>query len=200
MSRAAAKRTGIGPPGCVTARGRVLNRPNTGEPASFRSEPPHCEQFHEGGVTGVVAFVGSVARRHRDERSALSSTPSAARSGTPLTWGEAMVAATYVFFLMFWVYGVVPHQWLTWAQNELKWRSDAIARRPRRAPVGSAQVPEGIAGHHEQADRRRHHRRRHLRRLPRRPDRPLVGLAEPGQAEGRRGRDQSRYGRPLVKA
>ena len=46
--------------------------------------------------------------------------------GTPLTWGESMVAATYVFFLMFWVYGVVPHQFLTWVQNELKWRSDAI--------------------------------------------------------------------------
>jgi hypothetical protein len=46
--------------------------------------------------------------------------------GTALTWGEAMVAATYVFFLLFWVYGVVPHQFLTWVQNELKWRSDAI--------------------------------------------------------------------------
>ena len=36
-----------------------------------------------------------------------------------LTWGEAMVAATYVFFLLFWVYGVVPHQWLQWADSEL---------------------------------------------------------------------------------
>ena len=50
--------------------------------------------------------------------------------GTPLTWGEAMFAATYVFFLMFWVYGVVPHQWLTWADNELKWRSDAYLLGP----------------------------------------------------------------------
>lgn len=47
-----------------------------------------------------------------------------------LTWGEAMVAATYVFFIMFWVYGVVPHQWLTYAQNELKWRSDALIIGP----------------------------------------------------------------------
>ena len=31
-----------------------------------------------------------------------------------------------VFFLMFWVYGVVPHQWLTWADNELNWRVDKI--------------------------------------------------------------------------
>ena len=26
----------------------------------------------------------------------------------------------YVFFIMFWVYGVVPHLWLTWADNELE--------------------------------------------------------------------------------
>jgi hypothetical protein len=46
--------------------------------------------------------------------------------GTPFTWGEAMVAATYAFFLMFWVYGVVPHLWLTWADAELGWRPDAL--------------------------------------------------------------------------
>jgi hypothetical protein len=50
--------------------------------------------------------------------------------GTPLTWGEAMFAATYVFFLMFWVYGVVPHSWLAWADNELGWRSDAYLLGP----------------------------------------------------------------------
>ena len=46
--------------------------------------------------------------------------------GATLTWGESMVAATYVFMIMFWVYGVVPHLWLTWADNELKWRPDAL--------------------------------------------------------------------------
>lgn len=46
--------------------------------------------------------------------------------GAPFTWGEAMVASTYAFFLMFWVYGVVPHLWLTWADNELGWRPDAL--------------------------------------------------------------------------
>jgi hypothetical protein len=46
--------------------------------------------------------------------------------GAPLTWGEAILAAVYSFFLMFWVYGVVPHQWLTWAGNELGWRTDKI--------------------------------------------------------------------------
>jgi hypothetical protein len=36
-----------------------------------------------------------------------------------------MLAATYVFFLFFWWYGVIPHYWLDWADNELNWRSDS---------------------------------------------------------------------------
>ena len=47
-----------------------------------------------------------------------------------VTWGEAMVGSLVVFFLMFWVYGVVPHQWLTWADNELNWRVDKIVYGP----------------------------------------------------------------------
>ena len=54
------------------------------------------------------------------------------RPGTPLTWGEALAASTFVFFLMFLAYGVVPHQWLTWADNELSWRSDKILVGPNR--------------------------------------------------------------------
>ena len=46
--------------------------------------------------------------------------------GTPITWGEAMVAGTFSFFIMFWAYGVVPHLWLTWADNELRWRPDVL--------------------------------------------------------------------------
>ena len=46
--------------------------------------------------------------------------------GTPLTWGEAFVAALWVFTLLFLLYGVVPHQFLAWADNELEWRSDTI--------------------------------------------------------------------------
>jgi len=41
--------------------------------------------------------------------------------GATLTWGEAIAAATFAFALMFWAYGVVPHQWLQWANNELRW-------------------------------------------------------------------------------
>ncbi|MEX2658708.1 MAG: hypothetical protein WD232_03350, partial [Acidimicrobiales bacterium] len=50
--------------------------------------------------------------------------------GAPLSWGEAMLAAVFVFFLMGLAYGIVPHQWLTYADNELGWRSDKITLGP----------------------------------------------------------------------
>jgi hypothetical protein len=46
--------------------------------------------------------------------------------GTPLTWGEAVFAATYVFALMFLAYGIVPHHWLNHADSELQWRADKV--------------------------------------------------------------------------
>lgn len=61
--------------------------------------------------------------------------------GTPLTWGEAMVASVYAFFLMFWAYGVIPHLWLTWADNELQWRPDNIVYGP-----GDVLKPQALGG------------------------------------------------------
>ena len=46
--------------------------------------------------------------------------------GTPLTWGEAFVAGTFVFALMLLAYGVIPHQWLEYADNEMLWRADKL--------------------------------------------------------------------------
>ncbi len=46
--------------------------------------------------------------------------------GTPVTWGEAMVGGAWVFGIMLLVYGIVPHQWLTFADNELLWRPDKL--------------------------------------------------------------------------
>jgi len=46
--------------------------------------------------------------------------------GTPLTWGEAMVAATFVFGVLLLAYGVVPNEWMKWADNGLLWRPDRI--------------------------------------------------------------------------
>ena len=55
--------------------------------------------------------------------------------GTPVTWGEAMVAALYVFFVMFLAWGIMPHQWLSYADNALHWRKDKLG------------VPTGPIGH-----------------------------------------------------
>jgi hypothetical protein len=50
--------------------------------------------------------------------------------GTPLSWGEAMVAAVFAFGVMFIAYGILPHQWLNYADNELKWRADKFLHGP----------------------------------------------------------------------
>jgi len=55
--------------------------------------------------------------------------------GTPITWGEAILAGTYVFFILFWIYGVVPHQFLTWADSELSWRPDRVWLGPNGVMV-----------------------------------------------------------------
>ncbi|MFT7601595.1 MAG: hypothetical protein ACI8TP_004554 [Acidimicrobiales bacterium] len=47
-------------------------------------------------------------------------------AGAPVTWAEAMVGSVYVFFVMFLVFGVVPHQWLTLAENEWSFRADRL--------------------------------------------------------------------------
>ena len=40
------------------------------------------------------------------------------------TWGEAMAGAVYVFLTLFWVFGVVPHQWILYADSDLGWTVD----------------------------------------------------------------------------
>jgi hypothetical protein len=59
--------------------------------------------------------------------------------GKPVSWGEAMLAGTYAFFVMFLAYGVVPHQWLTHVQNELGWREDKILYGPGNVFQAQAQ-------------------------------------------------------------
>lgn len=47
-----------------------------------------------------------------------------------MTWGEAMLASFYVFTVFFWIYGVVPHYWLEWADKGLGWRADVMIEGP----------------------------------------------------------------------
>lgn len=48
----------------------------------------------------------------------------------PLTWGAAMAGAAFAFFYMVLAYGIVPHQWLVYADSELLWRSDRFVKGP----------------------------------------------------------------------
>ncbi len=44
----------------------------------------------------------------------------------PLSWGEAMIFSSVIFSIMFLAWGIVPHQWLTLAENEWSFREDRI--------------------------------------------------------------------------
>ena len=53
------------------------------------------------------------------------------------TWGESMVGAVYVFLTLFWCFGVVPHQWILYADSGLGWRVDKFL-------VGPAAILENL--------------------------------------------------------
>ena len=63
---------------------------------------------------------------------ALAAIPYAKRrpKGTPVSWGEAMLASVYVFGIMFVAFGVVPHQWIDHADKDLEWSKDKIIYGP----------------------------------------------------------------------
>ena len=48
------------------------------------------------------------------------------KSELPPTWAQSMLGATAVFGLFLLIYGVVPHEWLTWADSKLGLREDKI--------------------------------------------------------------------------
>lgn len=50
--------------------------------------------------------------------------------GAPLSWGQAMLAAVYVTFLLYWFFGVVPDRWMIHAEGEMAMRADAILAGP----------------------------------------------------------------------
>ena len=66
-------------------------------------------------------------------------------AGAPLSWGEAMAGAVYATFGLFWAFGVVPHQWLTYSQGPPAMRGDAILAGPGSTgwlgPEGFINIP-----------------------------------------------------------
>ena len=82
-------------------------------------DPPYLNvAFTASWIIAIImaVIIAEVARRRPIDK--------------PTTWGAAMVGATFTFFGMFWIYGVVPHQMLTYSDSELAWRSDSIIVGP----------------------------------------------------------------------
>jgi hypothetical protein len=50
--------------------------------------------------------------------------------GTPVSWGEAMLASVYVFGVMFLAFGVVPHQYIDYADKNLSWNKSNLIYGP----------------------------------------------------------------------
>ncbi|BAN00713.1 hypothetical protein [Ilumatobacter coccineus] len=50
--------------------------------------------------------------------------------GTPFTWGEAMLGATYIFGVLFLSYGIMPHQFIDHADKNLGWSKDKLIYGP----------------------------------------------------------------------
>lgn len=42
----------------------------------------------------------------------------------PTTWGEAMVGAVYIFMLFVMLFGILPDQFIDYADNDLKWTNE----------------------------------------------------------------------------
>ena len=62
--------------------------------------------------------------------------------GTPLTWGEAFVAAVFVFAIFYLSYAMVPHQFITMCDKDFGWRSDVFG-----IPTGPFYALPGIHRH-----------------------------------------------------
>ncbi len=66
--------------------------------------------------------------------------------GTRLSWGEAMLAATYAFGVMFLGFGVAPHQWITHANVDLDWSRDRLIFGPSLPFLHDPLRPQALGG------------------------------------------------------
>ena len=42
----------------------------------------------------------------------------------PTTWGEAMVGSVFIFMLFVLLFGILPDQWIDYADNDLAWTNE----------------------------------------------------------------------------
>ena len=67
------------------------------------------------------------------------------KSELPPTWAQSMLGAATVFALFLLIYGVVPHEWLTWADSKLGLREDKILLSTRPIKFTGRTVRDTVA-------------------------------------------------------
>ena len=70
--------------------------------------------FYASVIVDVALIVGAMLFLRRRPK------------GTPLSWGEAFAAATYIFAIFYLSYAMVPHQFITMCDKDFGWRSDVF--------------------------------------------------------------------------
>jgi hypothetical protein len=86
--------------------------------------------FYASLIVDVALIVGAMLYLRRRPK------------GTPLTWGEAFVGATYIFAIFYLSYAMVPHQFITMCDKDFGWRSDVFG-----IPTGPFHNLPGIRRH-----------------------------------------------------
>jgi hypothetical protein len=67
------------------------------------------------------------------------------KSELPPTWAQSMLGALAVFATILLVYGVVPHEWLTWCDSKLGLREDRIMLSTRPIKITGRTVRDTVA-------------------------------------------------------
>ena len=67
------------------------------------------------------------------------------KSELPATWAQSMLAALAVFAVFLLVYGVVPHEWLTWCDSKLGLREDKILLSTRPIKITGRTLRDSVA-------------------------------------------------------
>ena len=67
------------------------------------------------------------------------------KSDRPVTWAQAMAGAMGVYALFLLAYGVVPHEWLTWADSTLGLREDKILLKTYPIEITGRTVRDTVA-------------------------------------------------------
>ena len=63
----------------------------------------------------------------------------------PPTWAQSMLGALAVFALFLLIYGVVPHEWLTWSDSKLGLREDKIFLSTRPIKISGRTIRDTVA-------------------------------------------------------